>query len=82
MNGWSSVVHIHNGYYSAIKKECIWVNSDEVDEPRILWAQANKNPKSSTDTKLEKETPPPNEKCFSVTFLFFFNLNVFVLIGG
>ena len=58
------MAHIHNGILLSHKKEHIWVSSDEADEPRILWAQANKNP----DKKVEKETPPPNEKCFSVTF--------------
>ena len=28
------VVHIHNGVLLSHKKECIWVSSDEVDEPR------------------------------------------------
>ena len=26
-------------YYSAIKNECIWVRSDEVDEPRIYYTE-------------------------------------------
>ena len=26
------MVHIHNGILSAIKKKCIWVSSNEVDE--------------------------------------------------
>ena len=32
-------------YYSAIKKECIWVSSDEVDEPRpyyIAWSESER----------------------------------------
>ena len=26
-------------YYSAIKKECIWVSSDDVDEPRTYYTE-------------------------------------------
>ena len=26
-------------YYSAIKKQCIWVSSDEVDEPRTYYKE-------------------------------------------
>ena len=26
-------------YYSAIKKECIWVNSIKVDDPRIYYTE-------------------------------------------
>ena len=29
-----AVIHIHNGILLSYKKECIWVNSNEVDEPR------------------------------------------------
>ena len=31
-----TVVHIHNGMLLSHKKECIWVSSDEVDEPRTI----------------------------------------------
>ena len=27
------VVHTHNGLLLSYKKECIWVNSNEMDEP-------------------------------------------------
>ena len=29
-------------YYSAIKNECIWVRSDEVDEPRIYYTESER----------------------------------------
>ena len=28
------VVHVHNGILTSDKNECIWVSSNEVDEPR------------------------------------------------
>ena len=31
------VVHIHNGILLSYKKECIWVSSNEVDEPRAYY---------------------------------------------
>ena len=40
------VVHIHNAILLSYKKECIWVSSDEVDEPRAYyteWSQKEKN---------------------------------------
>ena len=33
------VVHIYNGILLSHKKECIWVTSDEVDEPRAYYTQ-------------------------------------------
>ena len=33
------VVHIHNGILLGHKKECIWVTSDEVDEPRTYYTE-------------------------------------------
>ena len=30
-------------YYSAIKKECIWINSNEVDEPRTYYTEWSKS---------------------------------------
>ena len=30
-------------YYSAIKKECIWVSSNEVDEPRAYYTEWSKS---------------------------------------
>ena len=32
-------------YYSAIKKECIWVSSDEVDEPRTYYTESSESEK-------------------------------------
>ena len=32
-------------YYSAIKKECIWVSSNVVDEPRTYYTEWNKSEK-------------------------------------
>ena len=31
------VVHVHNGISLSHKKECIWVSSNEVDEPRTYY---------------------------------------------
>ena len=36
------VVHIHNGLL-AIKKKCIWVSSNEVDEPRAYYTEWSKS---------------------------------------
>ena len=33
------VVHIHNGILLSHIKECVWVNSNEVDEPRAYYSQ-------------------------------------------
>ena len=33
------VVYIHNGILLSHKKECIWVSSDEVDEPRTYYTE-------------------------------------------
>ena len=33
------VVHIHNGILLSHKKECIWVSSDEMDEPRTYYTE-------------------------------------------
>ena len=33
------VLHIHNGILLSYKKECIWVSSDEVDEPRTYYTE-------------------------------------------
>ena len=40
------VVHIYNGILLSHRKECIWINSSEVDEPRACyteWSQSEKN---------------------------------------
>ena len=33
------VVHVHNGILTSDKNECIWVSSDEVDEPRTYYTE-------------------------------------------
>ena len=33
------VVHIYNGILLSHKKECIWVSSDEMDEPRTYYTE-------------------------------------------
>ena len=42
------VVHKHNGILLSYKKERIWVNSNEVDEPGTYYTEWN---------KAERETP-------------------------
>ena len=37
------VVHIPNGLLLSHKKEHIWVSSNEVDEPRIYYAEWSKS---------------------------------------
>ena len=40
------VVHIHNGIPLSHKKECIWVSSNEVDEPRTYytdWSESERD---------------------------------------
>ena len=37
-----AVVHIHNGILLSHKKECIWVSSNEVDEPRVYYTERSK----------------------------------------
>ena len=37
------VVHIHNGILLSHKKEYIWVNSNEVDEPRAYYTEWSKS---------------------------------------
>ena len=43
MNGSGSVVHIHNGILFSDKKECIWVRSNEVDEPITYYTELSKS---------------------------------------
>ena len=41
-----AVVHIYNGILLSHKKECIWVRSNEVDEPTAYdteWSKSEKN---------------------------------------
>ena len=37
------VVHIHNGILFSYKKECTWVSSNEVDEPRVYYTECRKS---------------------------------------
>ena len=37
------VVHIHNAILPSHKNECIWVSSDEVDEPRTYYTDWSKS---------------------------------------
>ena len=37
------MIHIHNGILLSHKKECIWVSSDEVDEPRTYYKELSKS---------------------------------------
>ena len=41
MDRWmdKEVVHIYNGIVLGPEKECIWVSSDKVDEPRIYYTE-------------------------------------------
>ena len=36
-------VYIHNGILLSHKKECLWVSSNEVDEPRISYTEWSKS---------------------------------------
>ena len=38
-------VHIHNGILLSYKKECIWVSSSEMDEPRTYYTKWSKSEK-------------------------------------
>ena len=48
INRWmdkEAVVHIYNGILLRYKKECIWVSSGEMDEPRAyytVWSKCGK----------------------------------------
>ena len=35
------VVHIHNGILLSYKKECTWVSSNKVDEPRVYYTECS-----------------------------------------
>ena len=37
------VVHIHNGILFSYKNECIWVSSNDVDEPRAYYIEWSKS---------------------------------------
>ena len=43
MNGYQVVVYIHNGILLSHGKECIWVSSNEVDEPRAYYTEWSKS---------------------------------------
>ena len=38
-----AVVHIHNGILLSHKKECIWVSSNDVKEPRTYYTEWSKS---------------------------------------
>ena len=42
------MLHIHNEILFSYKKECVWVSSNEVDEPRAYYTEWGKS---------ERETP-------------------------
>ena len=37
------MVHIYNGILLSHRKECIWLNSNEVDEPRAYYTEWSKS---------------------------------------
>ena len=37
------MVDVHNGILLSYKKECIWVSSNEVDEPRAYYKEWSKS---------------------------------------
>ena len=39
------MVHLHNGILLSHKKECLWVSSNEVDEPRAYYTEWSKSDK-------------------------------------
>ena len=46
INRWmtkEAVIHIHNGILLTFRKECIWVSSNEVDEPRGYHIEGSKS---------------------------------------
>ena len=47
------LVHIHNGILLSHKKECIWVSSNEVDEPRTYYTEWS-------ESEREREIPYSN----------------------
>ena len=49
------VVHIHNGILLSHEKECIWVSSGEVDEPRpyyTAWSESERESKYRIPTHI------------------------------
>ena len=47
------VAHIHNGLLLSHKKECLWVSSNEVDEPRTYYTEWS-------NSERERERPYSN----------------------
>ena len=43
------VVHIHNGMLLSYKKGCIWVSSNEVDEPWAYYTEWSKSEREKTN---------------------------------
>ena len=39
------LIHIHNGILLSHKKECIWVSSNEADEPRAYYSEVSEKEK-------------------------------------
>ena len=48
-----AVVHIYNGILLSHKKECIWVSSNEVDEPTAYYAEWTKSEKNKYDILMQ-----------------------------
>ena len=50
-DGWTdqeTVVHIYNGILLSHKNECLWVSSNEVDEPRVYYTEKSEREKQIT----------------------------------
>ena len=51
-----TVVHIHNGTLFSYKTECIWISSNEVDEPRDYYTEwSTKIKEKDKDRERDKE---------------------------
>ena len=46
--------YMHNGILLSHKKECIWVSSDEVDEPRIYYSEWSESEKDKYHILIHK----------------------------
>ena len=42
------MIYIHNGILLSHKKECIWVSSNEVDEPRAYQSEVSQKEKEKS----------------------------------
>ena len=60
-----AVVHIHNGILLNHKKECIWVSSDEVDEPRTYYTEWS-------ESEREREISYSNTHIWNILSIFNF----------